>query len=109
MKCSIKLHVIAEKDKVDRTKELAKTLTHLERVKEAVWSASPGGVHKEWREYHRFGDYFESIEVSDIDGQSFQMDFQVRDEAKSYWKDLLINVMTDLEKVLGANVRIFRK
>jgi hypothetical protein len=49
---------------------------------------------------HRLGDYFASIRMlpdSQANAASFRLVFQRRPEADRFWKDLMVNILQEIE------------
>ena len=73
--------------------ELARVLTDTIRV-------SPDGVDHAHVEQHRLGDYFANIHTHwDIatNPESFRLIFQKRPMAARFWKDLMVDILKEIE------------
>jgi hypothetical protein len=69
-----------------------------------VWtdtiSSSPNGVPHLQTERHRLGDYFADVLLLPAptpSPSSFRLVFHRRPEAGRYWKDLMVNVLQEIE------------
>jgi hypothetical protein len=61
---------------------------------------APDGVEEVQAVRHRLGDYFAAIRTvpdSRTDSPWFQLVFQRRPEAGRFWKDLMVNVLQEIE------------
>ena len=81
-------------------KALARNESALDRVSTVASFSSPGGVDRIVEHSYRIGDYFENIEVGALtdDCRSFEIIFHVRPDAGRYWKDLLVGILSVLER-----------
>jgi hypothetical protein len=72
----------------------------LDRVFTDTIRVTPNGVEQTQIVRHRLGDYFATIRVLP-DGQanstSFRLVFQRRPQAGRYWKDLMVNILQEIE------------
>jgi hypothetical protein len=62
----------------------------------------PNGEEADQTVHHRLGDYFAAIcTLPDLQGDpaSFRLVFRKRPEAGRYWKDLMVNILRELETV----------
>ncbi len=60
----------------------------------------PGGVEHEESISHRLGDFFAAIRLlpdAEADPASFRIAFQRRLNAGRFWKDLMVNLLQELE------------
>ena len=69
-----------------------------------IWSdaarTGTGGVDQVQTVRHRLGDYFSAIRVlpdSEANPTAFQLVFQRRPEAGRFWKDLMVNILQEIE------------
>jgi len=72
----------------------------LERVITDTLRTAPNGIEQTWTERHRLGDYFESIRIlpsADATQASFILVFQKLPDAKRFWKDLMVNILRELD------------
>jgi hypothetical protein len=72
----------------------------LDRVLTDTVRASPGGVEQAQTVPHRLGDYFAAIRLlPDSAGHavSLRLAFQRRPEAGRFWKDLMVNILQEIE------------
>ena len=73
--------------------ELNRVLTDTVRV-------TPNGVEQVQSVDHRLGDYFADIRIManpQANPASFRLVFQRRPEASRFWKDLMVNVLQEIE------------
>lgn len=64
----------------------------------------PNGILETKEENYLLGDYYSSINVTFNDGLFFE--FNMKFKEYSIWKDIYINIITNLEKILGTPGRI---
>jgi hypothetical protein len=72
----------------------------LDRVLTDTVRAIPNGVEQVQTLPHRLGDYFASIGMlpdSQANPASFRLVFQRRPEADRFWKDLMVNILQEIE------------
>jgi hypothetical protein len=72
----------------------------LERVLTDTLRVTPDGVEQVQTVRHRLGDYFAAIRVlpdSQANPASFRLVFQRRPEAGRFWKDLMVNILQEIE------------
>ena len=72
----------------------------LDRVLADTAPVTPNGVPQVQTVPHRLGDYFAAIHVlpdSRADSASFVLDFHRRPEAGRFWKDLMVNILQEIE------------
>jgi hypothetical protein len=72
----------------------------LDRIFTDTIRLSPGGVDEVRTVPHRLGDYFAAIRILpdlEVNPASFRLVFQRRPEAERYWKDLMVNILQELE------------
>jgi hypothetical protein len=73
--------------------DLGRVLTDTVRV-------TPDGVEQVQTVRHRLGDYFVAIRLlpeSQADPASFRLVFHRRPEAGRFWKDLMVNILQEIE------------
>jgi hypothetical protein len=70
-----------------------------ERILSDSVRIAPDGVEDVQVVRHRLGGYFAAIRVADsqLDSASFQLVFQRRPEAGRFWKDLMVNILQEIE------------
>lgn len=74
--------------------------TDLERVWTDTVRVAPNGVEQVQSVPHRLGDYFVDIRLlpdSQEDPASFRLVFHRQPEAGRFWKDLMVNILQELE------------
>jgi hypothetical protein len=62
--------------------------------------STPNGVEKEQTLRHRLGDYFADIRMlsdSQANPASFRLIFHRRPVAGRFWKDLMVNILQEIE------------
>jgi hypothetical protein len=69
----------------------------LDRVFTDTIQAAPAGVEEIRSVSHRLGDYFASIRILPASPASFRLVFQRLPEAKRFWKDLMVNILQEIE------------
>jgi hypothetical protein len=72
----------------------------LERVWTDTARATPDGVERVQNVPHRLGDYFAAIRLlpdAQADPASFRLVFQRRPDAGRFWKDLMVNILQEIE------------
>jgi hypothetical protein len=72
----------------------------LERVLTDTVRVTPNGVEQVQTVPHRLGDYFAAIRMlpeSQANPVSFRLVFHRRPEAGRFWKDLMVNVLQEIE------------
>lgn len=72
----------------------------LDRVLTDTARISPGGLDEAQSVGHRLGDYFTSICVAPEAPPalaSFRLVFQKRPDAERFWKDLMVNILQEIE------------
>ena len=72
----------------------------LERVLTDTVRATPNGVEQLQTVGHRLGDYFADIRMlpdSQASPASFRLVFHRRPEAGRFWKDLMVNILQEIE------------
>jgi hypothetical protein len=72
----------------------------LDRVMTDTVRVTPNAVEQVQTVPHRLGDYFAAIRMlPDIEGNplSFRLVFQRRPEAGRFWKDLMVNILQEIE------------
>jgi hypothetical protein len=72
----------------------------LDRVLTDTVRVSPNDVEKVQTVRHRLGDYFAAIRLlpdSQPNTASFRLVFQKRPEAGRFWKDLMVNILQEIE------------
>ncbi len=77
---------------------------NLDRVVEDVVRTVPGGVEHCQVVPHRLGDYFAAIQLLPVvgDAAAWQLMFARRLDAGRYWKDLMVNVVQEVERTAEA-------
>ena len=74
----------------------------LDRVLTDTVRVSPNDVEKVQTVRHRLGDYFAAIRVlpdSHANPASFRLVFHRRPAAGRFWKDLMVNILQEVESV----------
>jgi hypothetical protein len=72
----------------------------LDRVVTDTIRVMPNGVEQVQNVQHRLGDYFASIRMlqdSQLTPLSFKLVFQRKPEAGRFWKDLMVNILREIE------------
>lgn len=72
----------------------------LERVWTDTLRAAPNGVEQVQTVPHRLGDYFAAIRTlqdTQEDRASFRLVFHRQPEAGRFWKDLMVNILQEIE------------
>jgi hypothetical protein len=72
----------------------------LDRVFTDTVRVIPNGVEQVQTIRHRFGDYFASVRVlptSHANSESFRLVFQKLPKAPRFWKDLMVNILQEIE------------
>ncbi len=72
----------------------------LDRILTDTVRVAPNGMEQVQTARHRLGDYFESIRLlpdSQANPLSFRLVFQRRSAAGRFWKDLMVNILQELE------------
>ncbi len=72
----------------------------LERVLTDTVRVSPNGVEQVQTVRHRLGDYFAAIRTlpnSQANPASFRLIFHRRPDAGRFWKDLMVNILQEIE------------
>jgi hypothetical protein len=72
----------------------------LDRVLTDAVRVAPGGVEQVPTVRHRLGDYFAAIRLlpdSLASPASFRLVFHRRPEAGRFWKDLMVNILQEIE------------
>jgi hypothetical protein len=72
----------------------------LERVLTDTVRVTSGGVEQVQTVRHRLGDYFAEIRIlpySQATPASFRLVFHRRPEAGRFWKDLMVNILQEIE------------
>jgi hypothetical protein len=72
----------------------------LDRVLTDTVRVTPNGVEQVQTVRHRLGDYFAAIRMlpdSQANPAAFRLVFQRRPEAGRFWKDLMVNVLQEIE------------
>lgn len=106
--CIVNVLGFCNSDLLDHFLKLAKEKCDLNRVIESILRAYPGGVLKEWRKYYRMGDSFDRIDVLPINTTSLKIEFHVKKDAVTFWKDLAVGIITELDK-LGLKMKSIKK
>jgi hypothetical protein len=73
---------------------------NLDRVLTDTVRVFPNGVEQVQTKRHRLGDYFAGIRVQpdcQADPASFRLVFHRRPEAERFWKDLMVNILQEIE------------
>jgi hypothetical protein len=71
----------------------------LDRVVTDSVRTFPKGEPHSQEEHHRLGAYFAAIECLPDNGASFRLVFQRRPEATRFWKDLMVNILQEIDSV----------
>jgi hypothetical protein len=72
----------------------------LDRVLTDTVRVTPNGVEQVQNVRHRLGDYFAAIRMlpdSQANPASFRLVFHRRPEAERFWKDLMVNILQEIE------------
>jgi hypothetical protein len=72
----------------------------LDRVLTDTVCVTPDGVEQVQTVRHRLGDYFAGIRVlpdTQANPASFRLVFHRRPEARRFWKDLMVNIVQEIE------------
>src|SRR5262245_4017014 len=72
----------------------------LDRVLTDTVRVTPNGVEQVQTVRHRLGDYFAAIRIlpdSQANPASFRLVFQRRPDAGRFWKDLMVNILQEIE------------
>ncbi|HEV8059267.1 MAG TPA: hypothetical protein VGP68_05320, partial [Gemmataceae bacterium] len=72
----------------------------LNRILTDTVRANPNGVEQIRTARHRLGDYFAAIRIlpdAQANPESFRVVFQRRTEAGRFWKDLMVNILQEIE------------
>src|SRR5205807_3000417 len=72
----------------------------LDRVLTDTARVTPNGVEQVQTVRHRLGDYFAAIRMlpdSQANPAAFRLVFQRRPEAGRFWKDLMVNILQEVE------------
>src|SRR5580765_6168009 len=72
----------------------------LDRILMDTVRVIPNGMENVQTVQHRLGDYFTDIRVladSQTNSASFRLVFHRRPEAGRYWKDLMVNILREIE------------
>jgi hypothetical protein len=72
----------------------------LDRVLTDTVHVTPDGMEQVQTVQHRLGDYFVDIRVlppSQANPASFRLVFHRRPEAQRFWKDLMVNILQEIE------------
>ena len=90
-----------------RSSEEAQALQHwlssridLDRVLSDTVCVTPNGVEQAQTVRHRLGDYFAGIRMlpdSQANPASFRLVFHRRPQASRFWKDLMVNIVQEIE------------
>ncbi len=73
----------------------------LDRVLTDAVRVAPGGVEQMQTAPHRLGDYFAAIRLlpdSLANPASFRLVFHRRPDAGRFWKDLMVNILQEVER-----------
>lgn len=72
----------------------------VDRIIEDVVRTAPGGVKNCQVVRHRLGDYFQAIRVLPVagDATALHLLFERRSDAGRFWKDLMVNIVQQVEK-----------
>ncbi|MFO0965824.1 MAG: hypothetical protein U0793_09610 [Gemmataceae bacterium] len=85
----------------------------LDRVVTDTVRAAPNGVEQSETVSHRLGDYFIEIAIrrdhSNPNPCSFHLVFQPLAQAGRFWKDLMVNVLQEIEEKGSAQVKLESK
>ena len=72
----------------------------LDRVFANTLRTAPAGIEHVWTERHRLRDYFADICIRPCSGDNpatFTLVFQKLPDAKRFWKDLMVNILRELD------------
>ena len=86
-------------EKLAEAMQLAREGTKLENVYTNDIRRFPNGVEQVTYEDHLFSDYFESIEVLPVDEKTFHIIFHKKENAKRFWKNLLVQLLVKLLEI----------
>ena len=78
---------------------------YLERVITDTVRSMPNGIEQVQDVPHRLGDYFTDIRIdpdSAAGPATFQLTFQRRADAGRFWKDLMVNIVQEIEAQPGT-------
>lgn len=64
--------------------------TDLNKIFLDVILTYPNGIELRDTESHKFGDYFDNIEIVPKTDKSFDLVFHIRQDARRFWKDLAV-------------------
>lgn len=72
----------------------------LDRIMEDIVRTAPGGVDNRRVVRHRLGDYFTAIRVLPVasEATALRLEFERRPDAGRFWKDLMVNILQEMEK-----------
>ncbi len=73
---------------------------HLDRVMSDPVRVNPDGVEQVQTVPHRLGEYFAAIRIlpdSQANPASFRLVFHRRPDAGRFWKDLMVNILQEIE------------
>jgi hypothetical protein len=73
----------------------------LDRIETDTVRTAPNGVEQVQAVQHRLGDYFAAIRIlPDLAANpaTFRLVFHRRPDAGRFWKDLMVNIVQDIEK-----------
>jgi hypothetical protein len=73
--------------------QLARAETSPRKVFVEVAKTLPGGVESRTIRYHTLRDYFDTVQVLTDGSTSLRLVFHIKDDADSYWKDLMVRVL----------------
>jgi hypothetical protein len=87
-----------------RSLEEAQSLQHwlssridLKRVWKDDIRITPNGIEKLQTVEHRLGDYFVDIRLLDVSPTGFRLVFHKQPQAGRFWKDLMVNILQEIE------------
>lgn len=84
----------------------------LDRVLTDTVRIAPNGVETTQTIRHRLGDYFEDIRMlsdSSAATASFLLVFHKRPDAGRFWKDLMVNILQEIEATRKASIEVESK
>jgi hypothetical protein len=87
-------------DEADTLQQWLSSRIAMDRVLTDTVRVTPNGVEQVQAVRHRLGDYFADIHMvndSQANPVSFRLVFHRRPEAGRFWKDLMVNILQEIE------------